>query len=511
MTESLHNKRRIMVEYAQPNTHKDFHVGHLRNASIGQAIANLLEFQGHGVYKATYIGDVGAHVAKAMWGEIHLSDQQYADQFAEAIAVKDSPDRLLFWGSCYRAGNLLSDDPEVKQQQRAWLKAWEDNPDGEERRSWMQSRNECDEAFRAIFDELLLQFTAEPDLWFYESTVDDTKLGQKTAQELLERGIAEIDDSEEYKGSMFVDFEKQADALKPDGTPVFRDDEKKKIRKLGKMVILRSDGTSLYQTKELGLAKHKFDLIRETTGSELQESLYVVGAEQKLYFQQVLAILRLWGFPNAENCRHIDYELVVLPEGKMSSRAGSIVSYRDLRDEALRRAEETVREKGIITDEAQIRETAQAIAIAAIKYTMLQVSGSQQIVFDFEQALSFSGRSAPYLQYAYARAGKLIEGGPDGPVPDEPGYALDPSELALVRLLSMWPGTARRAAEKYEPAFVCTYLYELASAFSDFYRDCRVLGEPQPQLVFRTALVRAFRQVVSTGFRLLALPLPEAM
>ena len=131
--------------------------------------------------------------------------------------------------------------------------------------------------------------------------------------------------------------------------------------------------------------------------------------------------------------------------------------------------------------------------------------------FDFEQALSFSGRSAPYLQYAYARAGKLIEGGPDGPVPDEPGYELDQSELALARLLSMWPSTARRAAEKYEPAFVCTYLYELASAFSDFYRDCRVLGEPEPQRVFRTALVRAFRQVVRTGFRLLALPLPEAM
>src|SRR5690606_32375713 len=108
---------------------------------------------------------------------------------------------------------------------------WEDNPDGEERRSWMQSRNECDAAFKLIFDELLLQFTTEPDLWFYESTVDDTKLGQKTARELLARGIAEIDDSEEYKGSMFVDFEKQADALKPDGTPVFRDDEKKRIRK----------------------------------------------------------------------------------------------------------------------------------------------------------------------------------------------------------------------------------------------------------------------------------------
>lgn len=500
-----------MVEFAQPNTHKDFHVGHLRNASIGQAIANLLEFQGHTVYKATYIGDVGAHVAKAMWAEQHLEDPLYAEQFAEAMEVRDSTDRLLYWGSCYRAGNLLSDDPGVKQEQRAWLKAWEDDPTGPERESWMQSRNECDAAFRAIFDELMLEFTTEPDLWFYESTVDDTKLGQRTAQELLERGIAEIDESEEYKGSMFVDFEKQADAVKEDGTPVFRDDEKKKIRRLGKMVILRSDGTSLYQTKELGLAKHKFDLIREQTGHELQESLYVVGAEQKLYFQQVLAILRLWGFPNAENCRHIDYELVVLPEGKMSSRAGSIVSYRDLRDEAIRRATETVREKGIITDESAIESTARAIAIAAIKYTMLQVSGSQQIVFDFEQALSFSGRSAPYLQYAYARAGKLLDGSDAESVPDEPGYELGESELAILRVLSMFPQVCAKAADNYEPALVCTYLYDLASAFSDFYRDCRVIGEPEPQLVFRRGIVTAFRRVMRNGFRLLALPLPEAM
>lgn len=505
------SRRRIMVEFAQPNTHKDFHVGHLRNASIGQAIANLLEFQGHTVYKATYIGDVGAHVAKAIWGEQHLDDPRYAAEFALANAARKSDDRLYFWGACYKGGHLLSEDEQVLAETRAWLKDWEEQPDGPERKAWLSSRNECDNAFRSIFAELLLEFTTDPDLWFYESTIDDMQLGQQTARELLERGIAEIDDSEKYRGSMFVDFEKQAAALKPDGTPVFRDDEKKKIRKLGKMVILRSDGTSLYQTKELGLAKHKFDLIRAETGSELQESLYVVGAEQKLYFQQVLAILRLWGFPNAENCRHIDYELVVLPEGKMSSREGTIVSYRELRDEAISRATDTVREKGIITDEAEIARTAQQIAIAAIKYTMLQVSGSQQIVFDFEQALSFSGRSAPYLQYAYARAGKLVEGAPDGPLPERPGYELDPSELALIRLISMFPDTARKAAEKYEPAIVCNYLYELASAFSDFYRDCRVLGEPPAQLLFRTALVRSFRQLVKTGFRLLALPLPEAM
>jgi arginyl-tRNA synthetase len=292
---------------------------------------------------------------------------------------------------------------------------------------------------------------------------------------------------------------------------VFRDDEKKRIRKLGKMTILRSDGTSLYQTKELGLAKHKFD------NFEIDESLYVVGAEQRLYFQQVFAILRLWGFPNAENCRHIAYELVVLPEGKMSSREGTIVSYRALRDEAIRRAEKITREKGIAGNIHQtarviayIHQTARVIAIAAIKYTMLQISGNQQIVFDFEQALSFSGRAAPYLQYAYARAGKLV-GDSAAPPRDAPSYELHPSEVELARVISEYPEVCANAAEQYEPALVCNYLYELANAFSAFYRDCRVLDAPAEEQAHRQALVAAFRTVLASGFRVLALPLPEEM
>ncbi len=197
-------------------------------------------------------------------------------------------------------------------------------------------------------------------------------MGKSTATELQQLGIATIDEEGEYKGALYVDFAAQADAVRDGGhggplfqveeadtaeesgqgrplspEPVFRDAEKKRIRQLGKMTILRSDGTSLYQTKELGLAKYKFD------NFDIHESLYVVGAEQKLYFEQVFAILRLWGFPNAENCKHISYELVVLPEGKMSSREGNIVSYRELRDEAVGARGDITREKGIAGDVEQ--------------------------------------------------------------------------------------------------------------------------------------------------------------
>ncbi|HES58044.1 MAG TPA: arginine--tRNA ligase, partial [Firmicutes bacterium] len=451
--------KRIMVEYAQPNTHKDFHVGHLRNASIGQAIANLLERNGSEVLKATYIGDVGAHVAKAIWGHQHRHHPDWIDYFPKSNLLAESDKRLLYWGSCYReteailaAGEAASADAEdtaalvnallpatIKRDMAQWLKSWEEgNPIA--RAEWKTSRDECIEAFGRIFSELRLEF--DGDYTFYESTIDDTRLGQQTAAELKDRGIAIVDESEEYSGALYVDFDKQANALRPDGSPAFSDAEKKRVRRLGKMTILRSDGTSLYQTKELGLAKHKFDLVRQKYGEPLAESLYVVGAEQKLYFEQVFAILRLWDFPNADHCRHISYELVVLPEGKMSSREGTIVSYRELRDEAVRRAEEITREKcigaageGGAIDESKVRRIAREVAIAAIKFAMLSVTGSQQIVFDFESALSFSGRAAPYLQYAYARAGKLV-GAADEVVEAEPGYQLHPSEAALARVIS---------------------------------------------------------------------------
>ncbi|MCH7472771.1 arginine--tRNA ligase, partial [bacterium] len=546
--------KRIMVEYAQPNTHKDFHVGHLRNASIGQAIANLLEFAGNDVLKATYIGDVGRHVALAMWGHKNRGRDQFEKYFIKANQLAVTEPRLVYWGACYEgavAAYAAHRQLQRTKQNELGMEATEDHlftfDNGavstwldqfkfggitkgtlafkRTMREWRESRDECMSSLKNAFLELRLDFTTDPDCWFYESTVDKTELDKQAANELKQLGIAVVDESEKYKGALYVDLAVETGK-----------------EQLGKMTILRSDGTSLYQTKELGLAKYKFDLVREKYGRGLDESLYIVGAEQKLYFEQIFAILKLWGFPNAENCKHVSYELVVLPEGKMSSREGNIVSYRELRDEAVRRAEQITRDKGIAgvgesgeVDEAKLAETAHKIAIAAIKYAMLQVTASQQIVFDFEQALSFSGRAAPYLQYAYARAGKLVDGGTGrdsgarnfqpgvegafGPVYEAgsqtpsthpgsatappsgaPGYELHPSEAELARQLSAFPSVARSAAENYEPATLCTYLYTIATAFSDFYRDCRVLDAEEPVRSFRQALTAAFRQVMKTGF-----------
>lgn len=485
--------RRIMVEFAQPNTHKDFHIGHLRNASIGQAIANLLEFAGNDVLKATYLGDVGAHVAKAIWGEGQSKKDPPKQQGFFVSLPDESEDVLGFWGAVYKdASAWLSwleehrgDEAAIaKGRMGSWLKRWEQG-DERTRKRWKASRDSCIEGFKQIFSELLLEF--DEGCWFYESEIEDQKLGQQTADELRERGLALLDDSLEYKGALYVDLAEQTGN-----------------QRLGKMTILRSDGTSLYQTKELGLAKLKFDKFK------IDESLYVVGAEQKFYFEQVTAILRLWGFPNANNFQHLTYELVVLPEGKMSSRQGNVVSYRELRNQAVKVAIQLTSEKGVAGD---VADTAHKVAIASIKFAMLAVTASQQIVFDFDKALSFSGRCAPYLQYAYARAGKLTAGrsGQTSEKNHAPEHELHASEVGLARLIWGFPTVIEEAAAQTEPSTICTYLYELASAFSGFYRDCRVLNAPEPQREFRAKLCSAFRQVMATGFRLLALPLPEEM
>lgn len=600
-------RKRIMVEYAQPNTHKDFHVGHLRNASIGQAIANLLEFAGNEVLKATYIGDVGKHVANAIIalkllksGELLRIAEFYNDYIRQKqkdllfstdeienlykigllVDFEISALVLEFWSKLYSIYSIILNsinialggiDPQcpsnsdielsnlfdkLNDLSSIWLKNWE-TEDEATRGEWQDSVEACVSSLVNYFAELNLDINPyySPDCWFYESTIDETKLGQKTAEELKQLGIATIDTEGEYAGALYVDFAAQADAVRvadtavdPTEIPVFTDAEKKRIRQLGKMTILRSDGTSLYQTKELGLAKYKFD------NFDIHESLYVVGAEQKLYFEQVFAILRLWGFPNAEHCKHISYELVVLPTGKMSSREGNIVSYRELRDEAVGRALKITQEKGIA---GNVEQTARDVAIAAIKYAMLAVTGAQQITFDFEQALSFDGRSAPYLQYAYARTRKLVQGldsvgptavsagggtapggtlGTPGPVGQASGLplmlnagetpappqeadtavsptenSLHPAEVALARAIARFPAVVQEAAAKYEPATVCTYLYDIAGLFAEFYRDCRVLDAPEPERTFRRRLTLAFRTIMATGFKLLALPLPEEM
>jgi arginyl-tRNA synthetase len=272
-------------------------------------------------------------------------------------------------------------------------------------------------------------------------------------------------------------------------------------------VILRSDGTTLYLTKDLALAKVKFEQYR------VDRSLYVVDNRQSLHFQQAFKILELWGFPQAEKCFHLAYGFVSLPEGAMSARRGRVALFKDVADEAERRALAAMTERTPDMPEDERRAVARQIGLGALAYAMLSVDNNKDIVFDIDEALSFDGYTAPYIQNAHVRANSILRKA--GGVPAESAsfsYELTPHEVQLIDLLSRFPAAAAQAAGEYRPLVVATYTYELANAFHSFYHSVPVLqAETEAVKAARTRLVAAARQVLANALHLLVIQAPEVM
>lgn len=350
---------------------------------------------------------------------------------------------------------------------------------------WETTRGWSLDELRGIFDE----FGATFDEWFYESGVEDA--GREIVKDLLEEGIAEISN----------------------GLPVVKIDEKLGIEQetYRTMPILRSDGTTLYSTKDLALTRSKFvDFGVDTT-------VWIVDVRQTLYFEQISKILELSGFEQASNAIHLGYEYVALPSGAMSSRKGTAPMLEDVRAEVLQRAAEVIEEKNPEMDADTRKRVAWQVGIGAIKYTMLARDGNKVIVFDPAEALSFDGHAAPYIQYAHARASRILEHA-DVDVSDarnsiesfmlpEPA----PEELTLLQALSEFPGVVQRSAMEYRPLHLTNYVYELAKTFNDFYHACPVLKSQDPVKTARLTLVAATRETLRNGLALLGIEAPDEM
>ena len=473
---------RVMVEYSQPNTHKAFHIGHTRNVALGIALGNILEYAGYPVVLANYIGDIGAHVIKCLWAIM-----EFPNAFGDE---KDKGKRL---GEFYSLADRIESDEEAIVEGRAvaypkekfdagireLFARWESG-DPEIADLWKRTRAESLESFDRIYGILGARF----DHVFFESEYE--KQGKTCVAELLEKGIAEIGAEGEYAGAVFVDF-----------------DQKLPGNGLRQMVLLRTDGTSLYQTKELALAKDKFEKFA------IDRSIYVVASEQIFYFRQIFAILKLWGFPQADLCVHLPYEIVTLPEGKMSSRSGNVVHFDDLLEETLSLLEHITEEKGYASN---AREEAYKIAVGAIKFSMLNVDHNKVLVFDWNQALNFSGQAAPYVQYMCVRARRILDEAkynPDAAAIPEVVPAKEESELAI--LLGMFPDVVEEAARQYAPYMVTRYVFTASQKFGEFYRFCPVLKSDPPLRDWRLALVAAFSAVSEKCMSLLGISIPEAM
>lgn len=577
---------RVMVEYSQPNTHKAFHIGHLRNVCLGNALSRILRFAGFDVLEANYIGDIGLHVIKCLWcylrfhqgeeppreqrgrwlGEIYaeadrrlnyrndvvelLNEIARDDQvFVQAIdrllkelwkehkvgediayllgqishgreikpeafyddqtivkfwpilgrqleqelietraAAEQEPgarDRLAQLEEWYERWRRLAATldwwphvPQWEREVRETFQRWE-RKDPEFVRLWEETRAWSMEEFLRIYEELDVHF----DVWFFESEVEEE--GRQIVRELLERGIAEISD----------------------GLPVVKIDEKLGLEKetYRTLPILRSDGTTLYSTKDLALTKRKFEQYK------VDRAIWVVDVRQTLYLQQIFKVMELWGFEQASKCYHLAYETVMLPSGAMSSRLGNVVLYEDVARQVLKRAREIIEEKNPTLPPAVKESVARQVGLGSLKYGMLSRDNNRVIVFDIEEALSFEGHAAPYIQYAHARACRILEkvdALPEGP------YVLEDltrEESDLIEQIALFPDEVQRAADEYKPLVIANYVYELAKRFNEFYRVCPVLQAPEPQRSARLAMVAATRQTLANGLALLGIAAPEVM
>lgn len=472
--------RQILLEGSNPNTHKEIHVGHLRHLIFGVALHRLLKANGYRVVSMGYHGDVGAHVAKCLWflvrerqGNVKAFSVERAEQLLASFSAAEQSSAYM--GSVYtQSSRALEEQPDAKdevsfvqQQLESHDAAWE--------RLWMVTRDWCLAEMNAIFTRLGLQL----DRQYLESEVVDR--GQQIVDDLLANGVAK-----ESQGAIIVDLEEV---------------------KLGVFLVRKSDGTSLYATKDLALAELK---LKEYP--DAHRSLILVDNRQMLYFKQLFETLRRIGVTPVPE--FIGYEFVTLKSGAMSSREGNIVTYQSFEEEVKAFALREVQERHADWSVEKQKEVAWALALGGMKFGMLRQDSDKVFTFDLEQALSFEGATGPYCQYAITRlnsiikkaeAGTSVEGG------DEEVAVVERAQKTLVLKIAQLPEKVAQAAKELRPSVMAQWCLEMAQEVSAFYRDVPVLSAVGAVREQRLALVKAAQTALSNGLELLGIPTPEEM
>ncbi|MCX6749754.1 MAG: arginine--tRNA ligase [Candidatus Pacearchaeota archaeon] len=450
---------KVMIEFSQANTHKAFHVGHIRGTSIGESLARIYEFCGSRVTRANYQGDTGMHVAKWLWcyKKYHSKEKIRNDEAWIASIYVDAVKKIT-------SNEKLQEEVDVVNQK---LTEGKDKPLNA---LWKKTRKLSLDSLEKIYKELNTKF----NVYFFESETE--KEGNKIVQELLKKKIAVMSE-----GAVITDLNKY---------------------NLGVWVLLRKDRTVLYSAKDLGLAVKKFQKF------SLDKSFYVVGAAQSLYFAQLFKVLELMKFKGGERCVYIPFSEVRLPTGKMSSRTGENILYSDFIKEVTDFAKEKIKERAGNISKTDLEKRAMKISIAAIKFSMLRQHPNKNIIFSKEDALKFEGDTGPYLIYSYARAGSIIRKSKLSLKKLEIGN-LEEKEKELIAKLSQFSEVVESAHKNLNPSLIANYSYQLAQIFNEFYHSCKVIGSESEN--FRLALVESFRQVLKNSLWLLGIETLEEM
>ena len=489
----------VMIEYSSPNTNKPLHLGHVRNNLLGWALANIMEANGNKVVKTNIVNDRGIHICKSMlawlrWGngETPQSSGKKGDHLIGDYYVafdRHYREEVKELKAQYMAGGMAEEQAEEKAKQEAplireaheMLVKWEQG-DAEVRALWKKMNEWVYEGFDETYKALGVSF----DKIYYES---QTYLeGKEKVEEGLQKGFF-------YRrpdGSVWADLTKEG---------------------LDEKLLLRSDGTSVYMTQDIGTAKLRFQ------DFPIDKMIYVVGNEQNYHFQVLSILLDKLGFKWGKDLVHFSYGMVELPNGKMKSREGTVVDADDLIESMVENAAQMSADKvnrleNITPEEAH--EIARRVGLGALKYFILKVDARKNMLFNPEESIDFNGNTGPFIQYTYARIRSILRKaeaeGTQVPAELPLTAELTAKEISLIQHLQGFAAVVRQAGNDYNPSAIANYCYELVKEYNQFYHDLSVLREPdQDKKVFRLALSAAVSQVVKNGMGLLGIEVPERM
>lgn len=464
------NPEKTMIEYSQPNTHKELHVGHMRNLCLGSALINIFRYAGIETIASTFPGDVGTHVAKCLW---YLKNKN--------IEEIPTTNKGAWLGSMYsKAHNLLEDERGTEREEKnrealtLILKELE-KKEGPYYDLWLETREWSISLMKEVYKWAHVDF----DVWYWESEVDSESV--KLIKEYYEKGVFVKDE-----GAIGINLEEE---------------------KLGFCLLIKSDGNGLYATKDIELARRKFQ------DFSIKRNLYVVDKRQELHFKQVFATLKRMGFKEADQSFHIKYDFVELPSGAMSSRKGNIVPLLDL----VKNMEAMIKEKYLTRYEKEwsseeINHVAHIVAEGAIKYGMTRMDNSKKIVFDMEEWLKLDGESGPYIQYVCARINSMLLKVPLENKNIQYNLLSHELETNLLLKLSEFNNAVENAVKNYKPSAITSYLYDLSKLFNSFYAELSIQNAETPSLRdARRALASSCQLVLKNGLKLLGIEAPERM
>ncbi|MCR5071317.1 MAG: arginine--tRNA ligase [Bacteroidales bacterium] len=463
--------RRVMVEFSSPNTNKPLHLGHIRNNLLGASVSDLLKAAGDEVIKATLVNDRGVHICKSMYAW----QERFDGATPESTGKKG--DHLV--GDCYvEFAKMEKEDPSVMDKVHEMLVKWEEG-DPAIRKLWEMMNGWVFAGFEQTYKALGITF----DRTYYEH--ETYLLGKELVQRGLDMGVFVKDPD----GSVWCD-------LTADG--------------LDRKLLLRSDGTSVYITQDLGTAERRFSEYK------LDSHIYVVGDEQNYHFQVLKLILKKLGFDWADQIFHLSYGMVELPEGKMKSREGTVVAADDriekMYEEAKATSEESGKLEGISDDEKE--RLYRQIGLGALKYFILKVDPKKKMLFNPKESIDFNGNTGPFIQYTHARICSILRKAAERQLEAalNPAVELSPKEIRLVKILGAYPQKVAEAAAALSPAVIANYCYDLAKEFNQYYHETPILKEPDEEVLkMRLELISTLAGVLRRGMKILGIDLPERM